>query len=214
MRTDTVIFSGQGDHADPFHDLAATSAALADLLGPPGAVATVTTVDALEAALDGADLFVVNATAYRIDPVPDDDAFAAVVAAFLARGGGLLAMHSSSVAFPGQPAWRATIGAVWEHGRTFHPPIEPSQVRRTAVAHPIADGLGDFEVVDERYTDLDTVDDLTPVYVHAGGPAVWAREVGGGRVVYDAFGHDLRSYASPGHVALLRQAADWLRGKG
>ncbi|GIF63590.1 hypothetical protein Ais01nite_16250 [Asanoa ishikariensis] len=212
MRSDTVIFSGQGDHADPWHDLPATSAALADLLGPPGSVTVVTEVDQLKTALAGARLLVVNATAYRLEPVPEDAVFAATVADFLAGGGGLLAMHSATVAFPGDPTWRATIGAVWEHGRTFHPDIEPNLVRRTEVAHPIADGLGDFEVIDERYTDLDLVDDLTPVYVHASGPAVWAREVGGGRVVYDAFGHDLRSYASPGHVALVRRAADWLRG--
>ncbi|SNT55473.1 hypothetical protein SAMN05421812_109224 [Asanoa hainanensis] len=209
MQRDTVIFSGQGDHADPWHDLPATSAALADLVGPAHIV---TEVDELKTALDGACLFVVNATAYRLEPVPEDAVFAAAVATFLAGGGGLLAMHSAAVAFPGEPSWRATIGAVWEHGRTFHPDIEPSLVRRTEVAHPIADDLGDFEVVDERYTDLDLVDDLQPVYAHAGGPAIWAREVGGGRVVYDAFGHDLRSYASPGHAAVLRSAADWLRG--
>ena len=213
MPSDTVIFTGQGDdHTDPWHDLPATSAALADLLGP---VTAVTAVDRLEAALDGAGLFVVNATAYRVEPVPDDDAFAAVVAAFLARGGGLLAMHSAAVAFPGQPAWRATLGAVWEHGRTFHPPLGPSEIRRTAVAHPIADGLGDFEVVDERYTDLDLVAGVTPLFIHEEGganhPLVWAREVGGGRVVYDALGHDTRSYAEPAHAALLRRAAAWLR---
>lgn len=212
MHEDTVIFSGEGDHADPFHDLPATSAALADLLGPPGSVTIVTAVDLLEAALERAGLLVVNATAYRIEPVPDDAAFAAVLAAFLARGNGLLAMHSAAVAFPGEPSWLATIGAVWEHGRTFHPPLGPTQVRRTQVAHPIADGLGDFEVVDERYTDLKVLDDLAPVYAHADGPVAWAREVGNGRVVYDALGHDVRSYASAGHAALVRQAAGWLRG--
>jgi type 1 glutamine amidotransferase len=145
--------------------------------------------------------------------VPEDAAVAAVLAPFLARGGGLLAMHSAAVAFPQEPSWRATIGAVWEHGRTFHPPLGPSRIHRTEVAHPIADGLGDFEVFDERYTDLDLVAGLTPVYTHADGPAVWAREVGGGRVVYDALGHDVRSYESPGHAALLRRAAAWLRGQ-
>lgn len=212
MPSDTVIFTGQGDHADPWHDLPATSAALAEVLGPPGSVTTVTAVDQLEAALDGAGLLVVNATAYRVEPVAEDATFAAVLAPFLARGGGLLAMHSAAVAFPGEPSWRATIGGVWEHGRTFHPPLGPFAVTRTPVSHPIADGLGDFEVFDERYTDLDLVDDLTPVYTHGDGPAVWAREVGGGRVVYDALGHDVRSYESPGHVALLRRAAAWLRG--
>ncbi|GIF45954.1 hypothetical protein DFJ67_5387 [Asanoa ferruginea] len=214
MSHDTVIFTGQGDdHADPWHDLPATSAALADLLGP---ATSVNDVDRLEAALDGAELFVVNATAYRVEPVPGDATFVAAVQAFLARGGGLLAMHSATVAFPGSPAWRAILGAVWEHGRTFHPPLGPSKVHRTAVAHPVADGLGDFEVVDERYTDLDVVVGVTPLFTHeeagTSHPVVWAREVGGGRLVYDALGHDTRSYAEPAHAALLRRAATWLRG--
>lgn len=216
MHRDTVIFTGQGDdHTDPWHDLPATSAALADLLGP---VTTVTDVDHLEAALDGPSLFVVNATAYRVRTVPGDATFVAAVAAFLSRGGGLLAMHSATVAFPGQPAWHATLGAVWEHGRTFHPPLGPSKIRRTAVAHPVADGLGDFEVVDERYTDLDVVAGVTPLFTHeeagVSHPVVWAREFGGGRVVYDALGHDTRSYAEPAHTALLRHAAAWLRRDG
>jgi type 1 glutamine amidotransferase len=213
MPRDTVIFTGQGDdHTDPWHDLPATSAALAHLLGP---MTTVTAVDHLAAAIDGAGLFVVNATAYRVETVPGDATFVAAVQGFLARGGGLLAMHSATVAFPGQPAWRATLGAAWEHGRTFHPPLGPSKVSRTTVAHPIADGLGDFEVVDERYTDLDVVAGVTPLFTHeeagVSHPLVWAREVGGGRVVYDALGHDPRSYASGGHAELVRRAAEWLR---
>ncbi|MEV4621397.1 ThuA domain-containing protein [Asanoa sp. NPDC049573] len=213
MDTRTVIFTGHGDaHTDPWHDLPATSAALAGVLGGG---TSVTAVGDLEAALDGAVLLVVNATSYRLEPVPDDDAFAAVVAAFLAGGGGLLAMHSATVAFPGQPAWRALVGAAWEHGRTFHPPHGPSKIKRTGHAHPVAGALGDFEVVDERYTDLDLVEGITPLFTHDEGgashPLVWAREVGGGRVVYDALGHDTRSYAEPAHAALLRRAAAWLR---
>ena len=209
----TVIFTGHGDHhTDPWHDLPATSAALADLLG---AVRTVTAVDRLAAALDGADLFVVNATAYRVEAVPEDAAFVDIAEAFVARGGGLLAVHSATVAFPGQPRWRALLGAVWQHGRTFHPPLGPGQIRRTTAAHPVADGLGDFEVVDERYTDLDVVPGVVPLFTHLEGgashPLVWAREVGAGRAVYSALGHDTRSYESLAHAALLRRAASWLR---
>ncbi|GGO19668.1 ThuA domain-containing protein [Micromonospora parathelypteridis] len=217
MPLDTVIFSGEGAHADPWHPLAETSAALATLIGDPGSVAIVTSVDQLDAALDGARLLVVNASADRPAPIPDDETFARILDGFLARGGSLLATHSATLAFPQQASWRSAIGAAWQHGRTFHPPIGPSLVRHSGVDHPISTGLGDFEVFDERYTDLELIDgvDVEPLYVHDEGgdthPLVWARTVGSSRIVYSALGHDARSYESPGHVELLRRIVDWLR---
>lgn len=211
--TDTVIFSGEGRHADPWHPLPETSARIAEVIGGP--VATVTSVSELPAALRDAGLLVVNASADRSEPIAEDGDFARVLESFLARGGSLLATHSATIAFPGLPAWRSTIGASWETGRTFHPPIGPARVRRAA-DHPITEGLGDFEIHDERYTDLDLVDGGgEALYVHEEGgavhPLVWARTVGRSRVVYDALGHDARSYESPEHAELLRRAAAWLR---
>ncbi|MEK8104386.1 ThuA domain-containing protein [Micromonospora sp. M12] len=213
----TIIFSGQDPHADPWHPLADTSAAIAKILGDAHSVATVTTLGQLDAALDGVDLLVVNASANRSTPIAEDDEFARILDAFLARGGSLLALHSAAIAFPGLPIWRSTIGAVWDHDRTFHPPIDQTLIQRSGVDHPIVDGLGDFEVYDERYTHLDLVDDggSEPLYTHREDgtvhPLVWARSVGGGRVVYDGLGHDPRSYESPGHVDLLTRAVSWLR---
>ncbi|MEV7332250.1 ThuA domain-containing protein [Micromonospora sp. NPDC093244] len=214
MPVDTVIFSGQGPHGDPWHPLAQTSAILADIIG---GAAVMTSVDRLATALDGARLLVVNASADRSSPVPDDALLGLVLDGFLAGGGNLLAVHSATLAFPRVPSWRATIGAAWEHGRSFHPPIGSSLIRRTAVAHPITEGLGDIEVFDERYTDLERVDGvhIEPLYGHREDgvfhPLVWARTAGDSRIVYSALGHDGRSYESPGHVELLRRIVAWLR---
>ncbi|MBM0233054.1 ThuA domain-containing protein [Micromonospora sp. STR1_7] len=214
MPVDTVILSGEGPHADPWHPLPETSAILADLIGH---AAVVTSVGRLATALDGARLLVVNASADRSSLIPEDELFRGVLDDFLARGGNLLATHSATLAFPRVPSWRATIGAAWEHGRSSHPPIGSSLIRRTAVAHPISEGLGDIEVFDERYTDLARVEgvDFEPLYAHEEDgvlhPLVWARTVGDSRIVYNALGHDARSYESPGHVELLRRSAAWLR---
>ncbi|MFG1916877.1 ThuA domain-containing protein [Micromonospora sp. NPDC048898] len=217
MPVDTVIFSGEGSHADAWHAFAETSAAIANLVGEAGQVAIVTAVDHLAAALDGARLLVVNASADRTAPIAEDQEFGRVLDDFLAGGGGLLALHSATIAFPQLATWRSTVGAAWERGRTFHPPIGTALIRRTDVAHPITAGLLDFEVYDERYTDLELLDgvDVETLYVHDEGgathPLVWARTAGSGRVVYDALGHDTRSYESPGHVELLRRILAWLR---
>ncbi|WP_326557504.1 ThuA domain-containing protein [Micromonospora sp. NBC_01796] len=217
QRIDTVVLSGAGPHADPWHPLPETSARLAELVGPPGSVEIVTSIDRLGAALDGVDLLIVNASANRTTPIGEDDQFGRTLDAFLARGGNLLATHSATIAFPGLASWRSTIGATWEHGRTSHPPIGRSLIRRSGAEHPITGGLGDFEVHDERYMNLDLVDnaDVEPLYVHEEGgvvhPLVWARTVGRSRVVYNALGHDPGSYDSPGHVALIGRITSWLR---
>lgn len=217
MSIDTVIFTGVGPHADPWHPLPETSAKIAELVCAPGTVAVVSAVDQLGNALKEADLLIVNASADRATPTAEDGVFGRTLDAFLTHGGNLLATHSAAIAFPGLSSWRSTIGAAWDYERTFHPPIGRTLIRRSRVDHPITAGLGDFEVYDERFTNLDLVHDggTETLYVHEEGgavhPLVWARTLGDSRVVYSALGHDLRSYESPGQVALLERLAAWLR---
>jgi type 1 glutamine amidotransferase len=40
-------------------------------------------------------------------------------------------------------------------------------------------------------------------------PVIWQHQVGQGRVVYDALGHDSASLNHPIHAQLLRDAAHW-----
>ena len=62
-------------------------------------------------------------------------------------------------------------------------------IQKSELVHPITDGLGDFWVHDERYSNLDFVDesDIVPLYVHSEDgvthPLVWARTVENSRVV-------------------------------
>jgi hypothetical protein len=217
MGSETVIYSGVGADADPWHDLARTSARLGDVLGGSGPLHIVSSADELAGLLDKAGVLVVNASANRGGPTPADQQFGRLVERFLAGGGGLLAVHSSTIAFPGLQSWHQAVGAVWEQGKTFHPPLDRTLVRRTAVKHPIADGMGDFWVEDERYTGLLLAGGcgIEALYEHThegvAHPLLWAREVGDGRVVYDALGHDERSYDAPERVELLQRSAEWLR---
>jgi type 1 glutamine amidotransferase len=214
---DIVILSGEGPHADPWHPLPETSARMAEILGTENSVTVVTAIDDLAAKLEGADVLLVNASAYRTTPIPDDETFARVLDGFLARGGNLLATHSAALAFPGVAGWRSALGATWELGKSFHPPIGRTLIQQSGVQHPISEGLGDFWIYDERYTDLDFVDqsEIVPLYVHTEGgvrhPLVWARTVGNSRVVYDALGHDTNSFEAPEHVELLKRSVSWLR---
>ena len=99
----------------------------------------------------------------------------------------------------------------------MHPPIGDARVEITDPEHPVTAGLAPFTLVDERYCHLDR-DPSTHVLLHHDHegerqPLVWALERDGTRAGYDALGHDVRAYASPERVDLLRREVRWLLGQ-
>jgi type 1 glutamine amidotransferase len=133
----------------------------------------------------------------------------------LQAGKGVLALHTAAICFDDWPQWREAVGAGWIWGDSHHPPLGPVQVRPTGRAHPIVDGLDGFSLVDEAYTRMDLLPDLQPLMeVRADtqsshSPCLWARAVGGGRVVYNALGHDRASLMHPVHQTILQRSALW-----
>jgi type 1 glutamine amidotransferase len=213
---DALVVSGAGPYVDPWHDFAATSARLAALLRDNGL--TVDVSGEVEEALadpQGARLLVVNiGNPAEPRPAVSMERAAAGLARHLAEGGGLLGVHSSSTSLTGLRQWPEILGGRWVRGRSMHPPRDESVVAVTGTEHVITTSLGDFTVNDERYSHLETRPDVTVLYEHRFDdrthPLVWTRTHGGGRVVYDALGHDVESYDAPGHVALLARAVEWL----
>lgn len=220
-----VILSGSGRYADPWHRYDETSAALAGIVAGAGYRVDVSD-DLLGglAALGDAELLVVNAGNPATplpegvaDPgEPDADAIAAAAAGFeaaLERGIGILAVHSAASTLPELPAFGHALGARWVPGVSWHPPIGDALVHIVG-AHPIAAGLADFTAFDERYSGLRLDDVIEPIAEHEEEgmrhPLIWARELGHSRLVYDALGHDARSYESTAHRELLARALDWL----
>ena len=220
-----VILNGSGRYADPWHPHAETSVALAELIAEAGfMVDVVDDIDAVVADLpDDIALIVVNAGDSQ-GPMPEGEAVASpeesvVAAANIAleaaieRGVGILAMHTAAASLRDYPAFERALGARWVRDRSWHPPIGEAAVHLVG-NHQIAEGLEDFTVFDERYTDfrLDSVIEPIAEHEHDGirHPLVWAREIGRSRLVYDALGHDVRSYDSAGHRALLAAALEWL----
>ncbi|MBM7503925.1 ThuA domain-containing protein [Agromyces aurantiacus] len=216
-----IILSGAGRYADPWHPYAETSARLAELVAAAGYDVEVRDdVDAALAALrDDVDLVVVNA-GDPDGPVPDGveaDAQVEVddtaLAAAMDRGIGVLAMHASASSLRDYPAFDHAIGARWEPEVSWHPPFGEARVHLVGT-HAVCEGLDDFTVEDERYANLRLLEVIEPIAEHEEGgvrhPLVWAREFGRSRLVYDALGHDARSYDSAGHRALLARALEWL----
>jgi uncharacterized protein len=212
----TLILSGGGRWADPWHPFAATSArlaAIAEGLGHEVEIAE-ELEQRLAVGLDGVAVIVVNAA--EGSPTAAHEAAAAAVHAFLARGGGALAIHVGASTLIGLPDWEAVTGMKWVSGVSWHPPVGPSHVLVRAERHAIAAPLHDFDLFDERYCDLRLAPDLDPFVVHERDgrvePLAWARTVGHARVVTDALGHGAESYDSPEHRELLERSLRWLTG--
>lgn len=212
--TGALLLTGGGELHDPWHPFPATSRRIAALLEADQVPTTIVdTVGALGDAVDGARLLVINAGS-GIGPTPHDDALLAIVETHLAAGRGLLAVHATAGLLPGSRAWERALGGCWVPGVSDHPPLGDARV--LLGGHELVDGLDEVHVVDERYTGLRVAPDATVIAWHEEGgarhPIAWVREAAGSgaRVVYDALGHDERSYDSASRCALLRAEVRWL----
>lgn len=216
--TDTaLIVSGAGRYADPWHQYAETSARIAAVLSDHGfRVQTSVDVAASLAGLDHrTDLLVMNAGSSVEHPSADEDRQACDgLLRYLSRGGPVLAMHSSASTLRTAPEWESVMGGRWLQGITMHPPIGSCHVKVYPERHPIVALSSDFEIYDEGYSYLRVADDVGTLASHRHDglehPLLWVRRYGRSPIVYDALGHDQRSYDSPGHVAILSRAARWL----
>lgn len=217
------------------HDFPATTACLDELLRPLGVTPEVhEVVDDALLALPGADLLVVNALRWTMTGpgVPEryrsqadaegaspSGAARAAFADHLAAGGGVLAMHTAALCFDDWPEWAEALGARWVWGHSQHPPLGPVIEVSATGDGDLVRGVGGFSLVDEVYGDMELAADLDPQLAAAQPgpegrvmPLLWAREHGGGRVVYDALGHHPPSYAVPEHAEIVTRAARWALG--
>ena len=149
------------------------------------------------------------------DPARDERSRAGLLA-HLAAGRPLHALHVSSTSLRFVPEWERILGGVWVPGTTMHPDLGDAAIEVDTDAHPIVAGIADFEVFDERYSWMRVSPQVRGLAWHQHGgtrhPLLWTHEYGGARVVYDALGHDERSYLSAPRRMLVSRAARWLLG--
>lgn len=225
-----VVLAGGSPHA---HDFGACGAALAELAGQlhhdvhvvahPDDAAHLLTARGD----DEFDALVVDALWWRMlgdsyDRWRDDYGYSPAahtrnaLSAFVADGGGLLAVHTAPICFDDWPEWGDVVGGTWQWGVSGHPPAAPVTVRLVA-SHPVVAGLpAEFTLHDEVYGNLVVRPDVEVLAVakrfadDTDQPVVWAHSFGSGRVVFDGFGHDVASLTHPHHAQLLGQALTWV----
>ena len=132
----------------------------------------------------------------------------------IARGGGLLGLHTASICFDTWPEWPELLGAKWVWQQTFHPP--PTELYVTISGeHDVTRDLNDFFVVDELYHNLGAAPSSFPLLKALSShddslqSIAFANEKFNGKVVYSALGHDRASVTTEGHAKFLQSAAKW-----
>ncbi len=137
---------------------------------------------------------------------------------FVEEGGGLVALHHASAT--GSKAWINLIGGRF----TGHPPISNVEVILTNEGHPITKGVdGKFTLFDEAYKHQMAKVKVTPLAKLKERPGdknpdpnldiLWTRDVGKGRVVYNALGHGKEAWSNPNWQKLVVQSVLWAAGK-
>jgi type 1 glutamine amidotransferase len=213
--TKAVVVSGAGRYSDPWHPFAETSEALARILAEEGLHAHVAeNVDETLANTRAFDLVLVNIGAPQWGDPAADAAVRLGVLEHLHAGKPLMSHHVSVTSLPTFPEWEAITGATWVRGTTMHPEYGWAHISVHAERHPIVGGLSDFDIQDERYAHLRVSPTVFPVLTHhyegTDQALLWPRTYRGARIVYDALGHDRRSYESTEHRTILRRAVCWL----
>ena len=137
---------------------------------------------------------------------------------FVGSGGGLFGFHTACLCFDGWDEWRDILGGVWVWGRSWHPPLGPACVAKTAESHPLTHDLDGFDIVDEVYSGLSLANGVRPLLearaatMERPEPVLWAHRYGKGRAVFDALGHNRASIEQDNHAAIIRRAARWAAG--
>lgn len=157
-----------------------------------------------------ADVFVLYDSG-ALFPAGQQEALAAAIAA----GKGLVALHMSNVMPDADGEDRAYRDLLGNHYLSHGPGHHEGHQRIELVAdHQITEGVEDFDLFDEFY-EFEFADDNHTVLAERTRddgvciPVLYTREIGEGRVVYLALGHDMRSWGEPAFQRLVIQSIRW-----
>ena len=148
-----------------------------------------------------------NTTAADTTPWMTTDAEEAFLA-YVAGGGGLVAVHSGTASYREMPTLRRLLGGVFVQ----HPPQCDVTVVPVA-GHPLVGDFAPFTVRDEHY--FMAMEDgpverlLVTRSEHGEQPGGWTREEGRGRVCVLTPGHNAEAWLQPAYQGLLTRALRW-----
>ncbi len=140
------------------------------------------------------------------------DAQLASLMRFVGDGGGLVVIHCASASFQNSEEFIRLVGAAFKsHGTGTFTTI------RTEATHPAIAGVPAITSWDETYvhTKHNPVNRTVLEVRRENGhdePWTWVRTYGKGRVFYTAWGHDQRTWGTPGFQQMIGQGIRWSIG--
>jgi putative membrane-bound dehydrogenase-like protein len=156
--------------------------------------------------LDKYDGLLIYSNITKISPEQEKD-----LLDYVASGKGFIPVHCASYCFLNSEKYIELVGAQFKsHGvGTFKTVLaEPD--------HPIMKGFAGFESFDETYVHTKHNMDRTVLEYRADKkgkePWTWVRTHGKGRVFYTAWGHDEKTWETPGFHDLLERGVKWAVG--
>ena len=137
---------------------------------------------------------------------------------FLEEGGGLVFFHSSTSAFYEWPEFKSISTGAWVDD-TWHGKNSPVEVKIENHEHPITQGLSNFYIFDELWTDAEqnnkfkilgsAINKETLEKGYEKQSAILVSEYGKGRIFHTLLGHDVRALRNTGFQTLLLRGTEW-----
>jgi type 1 glutamine amidotransferase len=142
----------------------------------------------------------------------------------LKQGIGVVSLHHNLGAHPKWDEFTKIIGGKFVFGDTvlegkpYHASTwshdELLKIKVADPAHPITQGIQDFEIHDETYGGYYTASDahvlLTTKHPKNSPDIAWTKTYGKSRVFYLMLGHDSKAWANPNYPQLLGQGIRWV----
>jgi uncharacterized protein len=122
--------------------------------------------------------------------------------AYVRDGGGLVGTHSAGATFHHWPQFQTMLGAEFRG----HPPPGPASVE--VVDHAFT-ATRSFAITEEFYVFKRRAPFHVIARLRGGGPLVWSRRYGRGRVFYDALGHFPATWSDPNQRRLVADGLRW-----
>jgi type 1 glutamine amidotransferase len=220
-----ILSGGQREH----HGYREQALYLASLLEDTGRYEVTITEDA--ALLDSpvlATYDLLMAIADRRDPASHlTDAQQQALFDFVRGGKGYVSIHGADntpndLTDEQTRLWKDLLGGIYSHkGLPDGKAILGTYTLRIAdPSHPITEGLTDFELTDELYSNMQMKDDVRPLVTidHAGTtwPVAWTYTFGAGKVFHTSLGHKSWRPGTPDPLRdenlsrLIVQGVDWV----
>jgi type 1 glutamine amidotransferase len=131
----------------------------------------------------------------------------------LASGQGIVALHHGILAFDQWAPWHKLTGLTWNWDDFAYAHDQRVPLHVTDAAHPITQGIADWEMVDETYLMPDTDGDshvlITTTHPQCMSTIAWTRHVGDARVFCYESGHDDQAYRDPSFRTVLARGTAW-----